>query len=119
MLKEFKEFISRGSVIDFAVGVIVGGAFTSIVKSFVTNLINPLIGLIISRSTLDSLAFTVNKAKFTYGVFLSDLLNFLLTAFVLFLIIKFINLFVRKTKEEEKVDETVATLKEIRNLLEK
>lgn len=121
MIKEFKEFITRGSMLDLAVGVIVGGAFTAIVKSFVSNLINPLIGLFVQSSALESLSFTVGKAQFTYGAFLNDVLNFLVTAFVLFLLIKFINtLFVKQKKEEEqKIDENIETLKEIRDLLKK
>ena len=71
MLKEFKTFIARGNVIDMAVGIIVGAAFTSIVKSLVNNLINPLIGLFIGRIDLSNLVLTVGDAQFKYGSFLN------------------------------------------------
>ena len=71
MLKEFKKFIARGNVIDLAVGVIIGAAFTAIVQSLVTNLINPLIGLFVGRINLSNLVLQVGDAKFKYGSFLN------------------------------------------------
>ncbi len=121
MLKEFKDFVLRGNVLDLAVGVIIGAAFTALVKSLVDNLINPLIGLFVQSSTLAHLYFTVGKAKFTYGSFLNDVINFVITAFVIFIMIKSINkIFPKKEVEkEEKIDEELETLKEIRDLLKK
>ena len=89
---EFKDFISRGNVLDMAVGVIIGGAFTAIVSSVTNDLLSPILGLITGDS-LAELAFTVNLpwgdgVTFTYGAFLTAVINFFLTALVLFLIIK-------------------------------
>ena len=75
MLKEFKKFIARGNVIDLAVGVIIGAAFTAIVQSLVTNLINPLIGLFVGRINLSNLVLQVGDAKFKYGSFLNSVIN--------------------------------------------
>ena len=123
MLKEFKVFILRGNVLDLAVGVIIGGAFTAIVKSLVDNLINPLIGIFVQDGTLAKLTFKLGNATFAYGKFLNDVLNFLITAFVIFILIKTINNFFMTSKKEEEVvedvivTEEVETLREIRDLL--
>lgn len=115
MLKEFKAFILRGNVLDLAVGVIIGGAFTAIVKSLVDNLINPLIGIFVQDGALAQLSFKLGNATFAYGKFLNDVLNFLITAFIVFIIIKTVNKLFAANKTEE--DEEVETLKEIRDLL--
>ena len=86
MLKEFKNFILRGNVLDLAVGVIIGAAFTALVKSLVDNLINPLIGMFVQSTALAHLSVTVGKTKFTYGAFLNDVINFIITAFVIFIL---------------------------------
>lgn len=123
MLKEFKVFILRGNVLDLAVGVIIGGAFTAIVKSLVDNLINPLIGIFVQDGALAKLTFKLGNATFAYGKFLNDVLNFLITAFVIFILIKTINNFFMSSKKEEEVvedvivTEEVETLREIRDLL--
>ncbi|RMC25532.1 MULTISPECIES: large-conductance mechanosensitive channel protein MscL [unclassified Lactobacillus] len=91
MLKEFKQFIERGNVIDLAVGVIIGGAFTNIVNSLVKNLINPLIGLFIGRIDLSNLMFKVGNASFKYGEFINTVINFLIIAFIVFLLVKAVN----------------------------
>ncbi|MCJ1996189.1 large-conductance mechanosensitive channel protein MscL [Lactococcus piscium] len=123
MLKEFKVFILRGNVLDLAVGVIIGGAFTAIVKSLVDNLINPLIGIFVQDGALAKLTFKLGNATFAYGKFLNDVLNFLITAFVIFILIKMINNFFMTSKKEEAVvedvivTEEVETLREIRDLL--
>ncbi|MCJ1970003.1 large-conductance mechanosensitive channel protein MscL [Pseudolactococcus carnosus] len=123
MLKEFKVFILRGNVLDLAVGVIIGGAFTAIVKSLVDNLINPLIGIFVQDGALAKLTFKLGNATFAYGKFLNDVLNFLITAFVIFILIKTINNFFMTSKKEEEdvkdviVTEEVETLREIRDLL--
>ncbi|MFC4652915.1 large-conductance mechanosensitive channel protein MscL [Lactococcus nasutitermitis] len=121
MLKEFKNFILRGNVLDLAVGVIIGAAFTALVKSLVDNLINPLIGLFVQNSALAHLYFTVGKAKFTYGSFINDLINFVITAFVVFLMIKAINKLFPKKEDTAAVieSEELETLREIRDLLKK
>lgn len=122
MIKEFKEFILRGNVLDLAVGVIIGTAFTGLVTSLVNNIFNPFIGLFTSSGALAHMEFTIGKAKFSYGAFLNDVINFIIVAFVLFLIIKTINkLFPTKKEEdeikEEKINEELQTLREIRDLL--
>lgn len=121
MLKEFKEFISRGSVLDLAVGVIIGGAFTGLVKSLTNNLINPIIGLFTGQvSSLDNLKLTItDNLVLKYGAFMGDVINFLITAFVVFLIIKFLNKTLRQKKPEPEavVSPEVEMLAEIRDLL--
>ena len=121
MLKEFKNFILRGNVLDLAVGVIIGAAFTALVKSLVDNLINPLIGMFVQSTALANLSVTVGKTKFTYGAFLNDVINFIITAFVIFILIKFINKLFPKKEEtvEEQKNEELETLQEIRDLLKK
>lgn len=121
MLKEFKEFISRGSVLDLAVGVIIGSAFTAIVNSLVKDLINPFIGLFLGKIDLSDLKFSVGGANFMVGSFINAIINFLIIAFVIFLIIKAFNKVLPK-KEEEAADEPapeVELLAEIRDLLKK
>jgi large conductance mechanosensitive channel len=117
LIKEFKEFLAQRNMLDLAVGVIIGGAITTVIKSIVDNLFNPLIGLVVSGHALQSLHFRVASANFYYGNFLNDALNFLITAFIVFLIIKFIRKTFPVKPKEESVDETLETLKEIRNLL--
>lgn len=91
MLKEFKTFIMRGSVMDLAVGVIIGGAFGKIVSSLVTDLLMPLIGLVIGGIDFSGLAFTLGSAKVTYGNFINNLIDFIIIALVIFLLVKGIN----------------------------
>ena len=118
MLKEFKQFIARGNVIDLAVGVIIGAAFTAIVQSLVKNLINPLIGIFVGKIDLSNLVFKVGDATFKYGSFINSVINFLIISFVVFLIVKPVNTITKK-EEEEKPDTPTETdyLKEIRDLL--
>ncbi|GHP13043.1 large-conductance mechanosensitive channel [Lentilactobacillus fungorum] len=118
MLKEFREFIARGNVIDLAVGVIIGGAFTAIVTSLTTNLINPLIGIFIGRIDLSRLSFTIGQATFKYGAFLNSIINFLIIAFVVFILIKLINKVVKKQPQTASVDRKEILLSQIKDLLE-
>lgn len=122
MLKEFKDFIARGNVIDMAVGIIVGAAFTSIVNSLVTNLINPLVGLFVGKIDLSNLVFTVGDAQFKYGAFLNAVINFLIIAFVVFMLVKGINRFRKKeapAPAPAKPSPEAEYLKEITELLKK
>jgi len=89
--KEFKEFISKGNVVSMAVGIIIGGSFTSIVNSVVDQIITPLLGIICGGVDFTSLAFTVGEASFGYGIVINNIINFLLTALVLFWIVKGMN----------------------------
>ncbi|MGX7014239.1 large conductance mechanosensitive channel protein MscL [Vagococcus silagei] len=99
MLREFKDFITKGSVIDLAVGVIVGGAFTSIVNALVSGFITPLIGVVIKATTghknvddaTKGLIFEAYGVEFNYGIVISALITFLITALVLFIVVKAIN----------------------------
>lgn len=104
MLREFKEFIARGNVMDLAVGVIVGAAFTAIVNSLVTNLINPLLGIFVGSIDFSNLVLTVGKAHFRYGAFINSVINFLIIAFVVFLLVKFLNRLLPKPAEEPAED---------------
>lgn len=104
-IKEFKEFISRGNVMDMAVGVIIGGAFTAIVTSLVNDILMPVLSLITGGLDFTSLCIVLgegeNAATLNYGAFIAAIINFLLIAFVIFLLVKMINNFSRKKKEEE------------------
>jgi large conductance mechanosensitive channel len=138
MLKEFQEFIARGNVMDLAVGVIIGGAFGLIVSSLVDDIIMPVVGAIFggfdfsnyflplsSQVTANTLAAAREQgAVFAYGSFLTVLINFLILAWIIFLIVKAVNNLRRRMEREEKVAEVppappadVALLTEIRDLL--
>lgn len=127
MIKEFKEFIMRGSVLDLAVGVVIGSAFTAIVNQVVQGLITPLVSLVFVLTTgnksadeaLGGLVFKVQGVAFNVGSVISAVITFLITAFVLFLIVKAANK-VKKPKPEEKEPAAPTSedyLKEIRDLL--
>lgn len=122
-IKEFKEFISRGNVIDLAVAVVIGGAFTKIVNSLVNDIIMPIIGVIIGGINFEHLMITVGTAEIKYGMFIQAIVNFLLIAFVIFSIIKAINTFNKKKEdapeEPVKPSEDIVLLTEIRDLLKK
>lgn len=90
-MKEFKEFISKGNVMDLAVGVIIGGAFQAIVNSLVNDIIMPLLGVITGGLDFSHLSITVGEAQILYGSFISAIINFLLMALVLFMVIKALN----------------------------
>lgn len=99
LLKEFKEFISRGNVMDMAVGVIIGGAFTGIVNSLVNDVFMPVLGLLTGGINFAALSVQIGPGEgdvLGYGSFIAAVVNFLLIALVLFLIIKAINRFHRK-----------------------
>jgi large conductance mechanosensitive channel len=91
MLKEFKEFVMRGNVMDLAVAVIIGGAFGKIITSLVSDILMPLIGLILGGVDFSGLAFTVGSAKVTYGNFINNVIDFVIIALVIFLMIKAID----------------------------
>lgn len=91
MLKEFKEFLNRGNVIDLAVAVIIGGAFGAIVKSLVADIIMPFIGVLMGGTDLTALTIEVGDAIITYGNFLQAVINFVVIAFVIFLFVRSYN----------------------------
>ncbi|MBV6512143.1 MAG: large-conductance mechanosensitive channel protein MscL [Ignavibacteriales bacterium] len=129
LLKEFKEFANRGSIVDLATGVIIGGAFGKIVSSLVNDIIMPPIGLLLGDLPLKDLKFVLkqgaeaNPVTLNYGNFLLATVDFLIIAWVIFLMLKGLNKL--KRKEEEKpaapppVPEDVVLLREIRDLLKK
>ncbi len=122
MVDEFKAFISRGNVMDMAVGVIIGSAFGKIVASLVDDILMPLIGVIIGGHDFSSLAIKIGDASICYGAFIQAIVDFLIVALCIFLIVKIFNKFKKKeeVKEEVKKDsDEVALLKEIRDLLKK
>ena len=120
MLKEFRDFAVKGNVIDLAVGVIIGAAFGKIVSSLVADLIMPLVGIFLGGLNYSALVWEVGDAKITYGKFIQNVLDFVIVAWVIFLMVKAINHFRRK--EEEKPSEAPPPrqeklLEEIRDLL--
>ena len=116
MWKEFKEFISRGNLVELAVALILALAFAGLVTSFTENLINPIIGAIFGQPNFDSLVIDIGDAQLRYGAFLTTLLNFVIVAFVLFLIVRAYNK--AFPKEEEAAGPTeVELLTEIRDEL--
>lgn len=120
MLKEFKKFIARGNVLDLAVGVIVGGAFSSIVTSLVNNIFTPIIGLIVGGVDFSSLSITFRDTKIMYGAFIQSVIDFLIVAFCLFIVVKTVNKVTHKKEEKPPKptkSEELKTLEEIRDLL--
>ena len=91
MLKEFREFALKGSVIDFAVGVVIGAAFGAIVTSLVNDIIMPIIGVLLGGVDFATLSIQVGEASIMYGKFIQAIVNFLIIAWVLFLVIKAAN----------------------------
>ena len=121
-IEEFKKFIARGNVIDLAVGVIIGGAFSSIVTSLVNNILTPILGLVLGGVDFSSLSLTFRDTKIEYGAFIQSIIDFLIIAICIFTIVKIINKIMHiKKKEEEKVvpkkSDEVLLLEEIRNIL--
>lgn len=134
MLNEFKKFISKGNVVDLAVGVVVGGAFSKIVSSLVNDIIMPLIGVIIGGIDFTNLSLKVGEATINYGMFIQNIIDFLIISFCIFLVVKALNTLDDMTKkklekikkeekvekkEEEKVSEEILLLREINNSLKK
>ncbi|MBQ8006399.1 MAG: large conductance mechanosensitive channel protein MscL [Lachnospiraceae bacterium] len=109
-MKEFKEFISRGSVMDMAVGIIIGGAFTAIVNSLVNDLVMPLLSLLTGGFDFTKLTVVLGSgegaATLNYGMFIAAVINFLLIALVIFCIIKSINKMKEKLVKKEEADPT-------------
>lgn len=106
---EFKEFISRGNVMDMAVGIIIGGAFTSVVSSLVADIINPFLGLF-GGMNFDQLKWNiVGDVTLNYGSFITVILNFLIMALVVFLIIKMMNTVSERFSRKKEEEETITT----------
>lgn len=132
-INEFKEFISRGNVIDMAVGIIMGTAFTAIVNSLVNQVVMPFIGFLIKGVNFTDLKIILSPAEgaaeevaIHYGSFIQNIISFIIVSFVVFCMVKFINLLRRKEAIEEAIEEAAETtpeetllLREIRDLLKK
>lgn len=107
MFKDFKQFILRGNVVDLAVGVIMGAAFTSIVNSLVKDILTPFIAAIFKQPDFSGLYFTLNHSRFAYGNFINALVSFLLVSIaVYFFVVTPINTLVSKMRKEPPVDPT-------------
>ena len=129
LLAEFKKFIARGNVIDMAVGIIIGSAFTKIVTSLVNDVVTPAIGILTGKVNVADLAYTLpnTEVAIKYGSFLQAVIDFLIIAFVVFIMVNAINKFhdKLKKKEEETPEEPPKPTKEeellteIRDLLKK
>jgi len=124
-LGEFKTFIKRGNVIDLAVGVIIGGAFGKIVTSLVNDILMPLIGIIMGGIDFSKLSIKLGEATINYGMFIQNIIDFLIVAFCVFIFVKLINKITTKetkkeeVKEEPKKSNEEILLEEIRDLLKK
>lgn len=139
-MKEFREFITRGNVLDLAVGIIIGAAFTAIVSSLVDDVIMPVIGLILKGVDFSSLFINLNDPTDTttyatiaaakaagvptlnYGLFINAIIKFLIVAFAVFLLVKNVNRFLKKPAKKEAPaapPEDIVLLREIRDLLKK
>ena len=124
-LKEFKDFISKGNVIDLAVGVIIGGAFSGIVTSLVTNIITPIISLVTGKVSFTDLFIALDGKEYAtlaaateagastinYGLFIQGVIDFIITAFVIFLLVKVINKIRSLGKKEEDAPAPAPTTK--------
>ncbi|MGN1311342.1 MAG: large-conductance mechanosensitive channel protein MscL [Clostridia bacterium] len=121
MIKEFKKFIARGNVIDLAVGVIMGAAFGKIVTSLVSDVLTPVLGIVMGGIDFTGLNITIKDSVIAYGNFIQNIIDFLIQAFCIFIMIKLINKFFHKKEEEEKKapvkSQEVVLLEEIRDLL--
>ena len=107
MLKGFKQFILRGNVVDLAVGVMVGAAFSAVVTALVANVLTPLIGAIIKTPDFSELSFTINGSVFTYGLFLNALISFLIVALAIyFFVVTPINALIARSKRDAPEDPT-------------
>ena len=99
-IEEFKAFAVKGNVLDMAVGVIIGGAFTSIVNSLVADVFTPILGMITGGIDFSDLSFGILDAQIMIGNFLNAVISFILTAFCVFLIVKAVNKITKKKEEE-------------------
>jgi large conductance mechanosensitive channel len=107
-VKEFKEFLLRGNLVELAVAVVIGVAFAALVDAFVQDVITPLIAAVGGQQDFSALTFTINDSVFRYGHFLNQLISFLIIAAVIyFLVVKPVNALTARRKTEEPVDETV------------
>ena len=107
-IKEFKEFISNGNVMSMAIGIIIGGAFTAIVNSLVADIITPLIGMILGGINFSGISITVGSAQLMVGNFIQAVIMFVLTALVIFVMMKGLNKVAAKKKAADDAEEAAA-----------
>jgi len=120
MLKEFRDFAMRGNIVDLAVAVIIGGAFGKIVTALTESIIMPIISAILGKGGVSELSFTIGRTVFPIGTFLQAVIDFVLIAFVLFLMIKAMNAAKKKEVPAPPVTpEDIILLREIRDALRK
>ena len=113
MLKEFKQFLFRGNVVDLAVGVVIGAAFGTIVSSLVSDIITPFISAIVKSPDFSGLFFTSNGSKFMYGHFINALISFVLIASsIFFFVVKPMNMLIARSRKEPPLDPTTKKCKE-------
>jgi large conductance mechanosensitive channel len=123
LLKEFREFILRGNVIDLAVAVVLGAAFGAVVNSLVKDLLTPLIAMIFGEPDFSALSFTINGSHFNYGAFINAVIAFLsVAAAIFFFVVKPVNMLAERRRQGEElppeaVPEDIILLSEIRDLL--
>jgi len=107
-MKDFKDFLLRGNLVDMAVGIVIGVAFVALVNAFVGDIITPIIGAIGGKTDFGSLSFTINGSVFRYGDFINYVVSFVVIAAVIFfLVVKPMNALMARRKTEPPVDETV------------
>jgi large conductance mechanosensitive channel len=123
MLKEFREFAMKGNIVDLAVAVIIGTAFGNIVKALTENIIMPIVSMVMGKGGVAELSVTVGKTVFPIGIFLQAVIDFILIAFVLFLIIRTMNKMIRKKEvappPPAPPSEEIVLLREIRDALKR
>lgn len=108
MLKDFKQFLLRGNVVDLAVAVVVGAAFGAVVTALVADLLTPIIAAIFGKHDFSSLTFTINGSRFLYGAFLNAIIAFVsIAAAVFFFVVRPVNMLMARRRSSEPVDETV------------
>src|SRR3954454_3325105 len=113
LLKEFREFILRGNLVDLAVAVVIGTAFTVVITAFVKDIVTPLIAAIGGKPDFSELAFTINGSRFAYGDFINALISFLIiAAVVFFFVIKPVNALLARRRTEPPVDEEIRSCPE-------
>ena len=122
MIKEFRDFILRGNLVDLAVAVVVGTAFGVLVKSLTDNMITPVLALIGGKPDFSDLVFKISDTEFRYGAFLTDLIGFaIIAAVVFFLVVKPVNTLLERARrgetEDDAPDPQIVVLEEIRDLL--
>ncbi len=118
LIQEFRAFAMRGNVVDLAVGVIIGGAFGKIVSSLVSDIIMPIVGILLQGVDFSALAFTVGESSINYGMFIQSVADFVIVALCIFLMIKAMMRF-QKPPAAAVTPANIALLTEIRDLLKK